>query len=531
MIPLLLVAGYLVLLLALGSVSNLMFRGTSRDYALASQTIGPVLLLLSLFGTTMTAFALVGSTGRAYTLGAGVYGLLASASGIVHSLCFFLIGVPLWRLGRRHGFVTQVEFFRRRLESPGLGLALFPVLVGLVIPYLLVGVIGGGTVLEGVSRGAFRSWGWFAQHDFALPSHLGSLLVCAVVLVYVFLGGMRGTAWANAFQTTVFMVLGVITFVVIAKGVGGQPSFWQSVQAATQRVLQENPAHLSREKIPKAVYASFLLIPLSVGMFPHIFQHWLTARRASAFKLPIVMHPIFILVVWAPCVMIGLWATTSAAGLPPGVKENQVLALMVSRFAGPWLTGLLTAGILAAVMSSLDSQFLALGTMFTNDVVLYYFGPERFTERRKVWLARGFIVAIVALTYLLSLFPHRAVFDMGLWCFSGFTALVPLVLAALYWPRLSRAGAWASLVAMVATWAVLFYRSDFGANHRYAFPEPWMAQADWGWLVSWCPPLHPVVTITAAATAALVVVSLATRPVREEVLREFFPREEASGCG
>ncbi len=124
MIPLLLVVGYLVLLLALGSASNRLFRGTARDYALASQTIGPVLLLLSLFGTTMTAFALVGSTGRAYTLGAGVYGLLASASGIVHSLCFFLIGVPLWRLGRRHGFVTQVEFFRRRLESPGLGLAL-----------------------------------------------------------------------------------------------------------------------------------------------------------------------------------------------------------------------------------------------------------------------------------------------------------------------------------------------------------------------------------------------------------------------
>ncbi len=532
MTALALVIGYLVLLLLLGSASNLLFRGTQRDYALASHSIGPVLLLLSLFGTTMTAFALVGSTGRAHTLGVGVYGLLASASGIVHSLCFFLIGVPLWRLGRRHGFVTQVEFFRRRLESPGFGLALFPVLVGLVIPYLLVGIIGGGAVLEQVSRGAFRSLGWFADQQFALPARWGSLLVCAVVLVYVFLGGMRGTAWANAFQTTVFMTLGIITFVVIAQGVGGQEGFWASVQAATEKVLQEHPELLSRERIPKPIYASFLLIPLSVGMFPHIFQHWLTARRASAFRLPIVMHPIFIMVVWAPCVMIGVWATTSAAGLPPQVHENQVLAQMVARFAPAWLSGLLTAGILAAIMSSLDSQFLALGTMFTNDIVLYYFGPQRFSERQKVWLARAFVALVVAVSYALSLFPHRAVFDMGLWCFSGFTALVPLVLAALYWRGLSRAGAWASLLSTVLCWSVLFWRSHWGANKLYAFPEPWMYESSWGWLVRWIPPLHPVVSITAASTVALVVVSLLTRPVRPQVLQQFFgpesPRQDAA---
>ena len=118
---------------------------------LASHSIGPFLLLMSLFGTTMTAFALVGSTGEAFKQGIGVYGMLASSSGIIHSLCFFVLGVKLWKLGHKYGYRTQIQFFRDRLESDRIGLLLFPVLVGLVIPYLLIGVMASGSVINGVT--------------------------------------------------------------------------------------------------------------------------------------------------------------------------------------------------------------------------------------------------------------------------------------------------------------------------------------------------------------------------------------------
>ena len=80
--PLLVVGFYLFLLIGLGVVSSRLFRGTSADFFVAERSIGPFLLLMSVFGTTMTAFALVGSTGKAWELGNGVYGLMASASGI-----------------------------------------------------------------------------------------------------------------------------------------------------------------------------------------------------------------------------------------------------------------------------------------------------------------------------------------------------------------------------------------------------------------------------------------------------------------
>ena len=148
MIQFWIILAYLGLLLGLGFFASRLFTGTKSDYQLASHSIGPFLLLMSIFGTTMTAFALVGSSGEAFKEGIGVYGMLASSSGIIHSLCFFVIGIKLWSWGKKYGYTTQIQFFRDRLESDRIGLLLFPILVGLVIPYLLLGVYAAGGVVE-----------------------------------------------------------------------------------------------------------------------------------------------------------------------------------------------------------------------------------------------------------------------------------------------------------------------------------------------------------------------------------------------
>ena len=132
-IRLIIIAVYLLLLLGLGFIASRSFSGTKKDYLLASHSIGPFLLLMSVFGTTMTAFALVGSSGEAFKSGIGVYGMLASSSGIIHSLCFFVIGVKIYSFGRKYGYSTQCEFFRDRLDSDLVGLLLFPILVVLVL--------------------------------------------------------------------------------------------------------------------------------------------------------------------------------------------------------------------------------------------------------------------------------------------------------------------------------------------------------------------------------------------------------------
>ncbi len=520
---LLMIAIYMLLLLVLGYIASRTFRGTKKDYLLASHSIGPFLLLMSLFGTTMTAFALVGSTGEAYVEGIGVYGMLASSSGIIHSLCFFVIGVKVWTLGSKFGYSTQIQFFRDRLDSDFIGVLLFPILVGLIIPYLLLGVTAGGAVIQAMTgdidvlKGAFPDWfpalnaeGKPTAMHGGLPNYIGSAVICLVVLAYVFFGGMRGTAWANAFQTIVFMVLGIVTFFSIAHKLGGEDTILESLRTVSEKVA---PEFTTRTNMSRSQFFTYLLIPLSVGMFPHLFQHWLTAKSAKSFKLSVVCHPIFIMIVWAPCVLIGIWAHTTM--IPPTIAAdpNKILPFLVKSQLSPVLAGLLTAGILAAIMSSLDSQFLCIGSIFTNDVVEHYIGKERLSDKAQVVIARGFVLVIVGLTYWLSLKDNTSVFALGVWSFSGFASLFPLVFAALYWKRLTAAGAVSSVLAMIGSWLFFFYQSGWGNDRAYVIKLPW-----WGGTE-----IMPVVPIFICSLVALVATSLLTKPPSEATLKKFFP--------
>lgn len=531
------IIAYLILLLGVGVLSSRVFRGTAADYFVASRGIGSFVLLMSVFGTTMTSFAIIGSSAEAFTSGIGVYGKMVSWSGIFHSVCFFFIGIKLWSFGKRYGYTTQIQFFRDRFESNKLGLVLFPVLVGLVVPYLLMGVVGAATAIESITAGAFPEY--FADTKGGIPFWLGGLVVCSVTLVYVFFGGVRGAAWANTLQTCVFIILGMLTFAVIAHRLGGPIE-------ATKQVAHFNPAHLKvgstdadeaifqermaefeagtspikprhPHQIPPLVFFTYVFVPFSVATFPHLFQHWLTAKSAKAFRLTVVAHPLLMILTWFPCVMIGIWATsavhpeTGLAVIPPDfAKANAVLPIMVNKLAPTLIGGLLVAGVLAAIMSSLDSQFICLGSIFTNDIVNHYIEKDRLSDRSVVLLGRGFIVAIVGVTYLLSMkYRDASVFRLGIWCFSGFAGLAPLVFAALYWKRVTTAGAVACILTAAGLGMWLFYQAELEASlsgrHEYTVMG-----------------IMPAAIIVLASALAMVVVSLVTRRPSDATLARFF---------
>ena len=209
--------------------------------------------------------------------------------------------------------------------------------------------------------------------------------------------------------------------------------------------------------------------------------------------------------VWVPCVLIGIWATGILPPLDPS-KVSAVLGQVVkSVIESPVLSGFLTAGVLAAIMSSLDSQFLCLGTMFTNDIVLHKKAKEAHSDKQIIFIARIFIVVIVALTYLVSLVAPQNVFDLAVWCFSGFGALFPLIFAALYWKRATKAGAYACIFAALTTWFYYFKMSGYGKELVLG------------------PGIMPVAVCFAVSSMALVIVSLLTSPPSENTLRKFFP--------
>ncbi len=553
-IPLWVVLGYLVLLLGLGIFSSKFFRGTSKDFFVASRSIGSFMLLMSVFGTTMTGFALVGSSGKAFTTGVATYGAVAAWSGIIHSAIFFIIGLRLWAIGKRHGYVTQVQFFRDRFNSQTVGTVLFVLLVLLIIPYLLIGIISAGKFVQGTTQGMVAG---------GIAPWITGLVICGVVLTYVFLGGVRSTAWANTFQTLVFMFTGIVAFLMISSAVAQKNPEYNpkeagiiyNIKRATEYVEMHKPERLARGVHPGAtakheeqqqeyeeqmmeamnneaaggpemkepeeptepkpsmthlVFITFLFIPVSIGMFPHVFQHWLTAKDAKTFRLAIVAHPICIAIVWLPCILIGVWAAGLAAAGDISISNpSEVLGTMVNLIANPWLLGLLMAGVLAAIMSSLDSQFACLGTMFTNDIVIPIRGKDYYSDADKLKLARWFVIGVVAVAYLasLALMETASVFGLGIWCFTGFTALFPIVFAALYWKRVTAVGVYACMAVTTVLWIFWFHQSGYGADKHFLILG-----------------MLPIAPLTLASTAALVIGSLCSKPPEARLVNRFFPR-------
>src|SRR5687767_1079797 len=349
--------------------------------------------------------------------------------------------------------------FRDRWECAHIGTLIFAVQAALLVPYIIIGVMGGGTVLRAITGGLIPYWA-------------GGALVALVVMSYVFLGGMRGTAFVNAFQTVLFLSFGLAAVLFIGWRSGGFTGAMERIAASPDAWL------LTRERVSPWYFFAYTLIPLSTITFPHISIFCLTARRMTEFKRTIILYPLCILAIWLPCVFLGLAANgmrdvpaidaklhARAAMAAPGVSPEEraalrrqaagddVVIVLLEHYSPIWLAGLLGAGIMAAVMAS-DSQILALSTMFTEDVFAYYGGKARFGERAQVATGRAFVVIVTAAAYLIAMRAPQSIFDLAVqYAFTGYAALVPLLVGALFWRRSTKWGALA--VAMWTAGVVL----------------------------------------------------------------------------
>jgi SSS family solute:Na+ symporter len=329
---------------------------------------------------------------------------------------------------------------------------------------------------------------------------------------YVFFGGMRGTAWVNTFQTVLFLSFGAIALVVIGRGMGGFAAAMESLLASPVTAPL-----LTRERTSPLFFFSYTFIPLSTIAFPHITIFCLTARRMTQFRRTVIFYPLCLLAIWLPCVFLGVAANAmhdvpriqqklaarqalatapatisleERADLRRQAAGDDVVPVMLERYAPLWLAGILGAGIMAAVMAS-DSQILALSTMFTEDVFAYYGGKARFGEAVQVRTGRIFVVVLTVIAYLVALQAPQGIFELAVqFAFSGYAALSPLLFAAFFWPRSTKWGALA--VALWTAFAVVF---------------TWRVPGALAWFG-----LMPVVPMTLVSCGLMVVVSLMTRP-------------------
>src|SRR5579863_1226505 len=182
MIPVIVVAVYLAIIAVIGSVAFRKTQANTEDFFLANRTVGSMVFFLSLFATNMTAFAILGSSGQSYRQGIGIFGMMASSSCFVIPLTIFFIGTRLWAIGKKFGHQTQVSYFRDRWECSHIGTVIFALSAAMLVPYMIISIMGGGTVLSEISMEGGKP---------LIPYAVACAIVAVVVTLNVFFGGMR----------------------------------------------------------------------------------------------------------------------------------------------------------------------------------------------------------------------------------------------------------------------------------------------------------------------------------------------------
>jgi SSS family solute:Na+ symporter len=534
-IPTIFVFAYLAIVIYIGvfAFRRKVGEHPAEDYFLANRSLGQFVFLLSLFGTNMTAFAILGSSGHAFANGIVTYGLMASSSALVVPLSLFLIGTRVWAMGKRYGFITPVQMFRDRWECGHIGTVIMIVQAALLVPYIIIGVMGGGTALYAISGGRIPFW-------------IGGAVVAMVVMIYVFFGGMRGTAWVNTFQTSLFLIFGAIALVVIGVGMGGFDSAVNELLASPS-----TSSLLTREKISPLFFFSYTFIPLSSINFPHIIIFCLTARRMRHFKKTVILYPICMLAIWLPAVFLGVVANravevpaiqaklearqtlaTQGATLSPEERNqlraksagDDILLRLLEHYAPLWLAGLLGAGIMAAVMAS-DSQILALSTMFSEDIFAFYEGKERFGEKAQVVTGRIFVIALTIIAYSIALRFPQPIFDLAVqYAFSGYSAMMPLLIGALFWKRSTKWGALAVTLWTAASVVAIAVFQSVVTDPKVVWSiggVEVLARTPAGSTVFGLLPVAPMVIIS---SLLMVIVSLLTKGPSQEAINRYFSR-------
>jgi SSS family solute:Na+ symporter len=265
------------------------------------------------------------------------------------------------------------------------------------------------------------------------------------------------------------------------------------------------------------------------------------------------------IVLWVPCVFLGVMANritdsprieqkiearrtlaTEGAKLTPEERDqlrakmnaDDVLLVLLERYAPLWLAGLLGAGIMAAVMAS-DSQILALSTMFTEDIFAFYGGKRRFGEHVQIQTGRLFIVLITIVAYLIALRAPQTIFDLAVqYAFSGYAALMPLLVAALFWKGSTKWGALASTL-----WSALAVAGVAVFQAIVPTPAPGPPVVAWSIgsveILSRTPGgtavfgFMPVVPMVIVSILLMIIVSMMTaKPGQETIARYFSKKKE-----
>lgn len=403
---------YVILLTYVAIVFLGSLRGTSENsktpdgYFLANRNLGTLALFFTILATNFSAFYFLGFAGAGYRVGYAHFIMMALGTGFA-SISFFIIGTKVWQAGKEKGFITPAELIYDRTGSKVLRWLFALVMLVFTFPYLALQIVGAGYILENITDGA-------------IPYIWGASFLTLFTIIYVWIGGMTSVAKTDLKQGLLMILLMFVAVIVIAQSLGG-------FAEANRQVYALKPELFSREGVdgaftPKKWFSLLIFWIFCIPMFPQIFTRFYVAKDLRSLKYSAIMYGFVPLIISALPVIIGVFGHLTFPELV-GKETDQILPQMLSAHAPKWFSGLVMTGALAAFMSTLDSQLLALSTIVTRDFVLPF--KKEMSLERQVFVGRIFVFIFSLIGLAIAARPFDTIDDMGRLAFGGLAVLFP----------------------------------------------------------------------------------------------------------
>ncbi len=418
---------YMLLIIVIGFWSTRYAVRTMEDYIMASRSLGYVVLFSTVFAANISAVTLIGLPGAAYHHGWIMWPYFVTAWGWSTPWFFWILSSRSWILGKKFGYMTQAEIIKNRWNSNALGYLFSLCILFYTVPYLMVGIQGGGNALAGLTNNAIPYWA-------------GCLIVAVIVCAYLLVGGMRGAAWVNTLQAAIFL-LGVVTIFFAVAYVFGGPT------AATQQVMEKYPWLIDRSQFSWKVFYSYgFIVGLGTQMFPQLYMRMITGRTPKDLKRVVLIYPLAAIIVFFTMAYAGMWGHLAFPDLK-GAQSDKILPMILAAYLHPALMAILGSAIFAALMSTMDSQLWAATVVLVRDFFMGGGKGRAVNESQMIVWARVITILLAAVAFVLSLYQIKGIQNIVNFAFAGFAVLIWPMTAALYWRRCTKQAVAASIVA------------------------------------------------------------------------------------
>lgn len=433
-IPLLL---FLILIFFIGFWSNRFVQSSDsflQEYFLGGRQLGGFVLAMTMMATYGSASSFIGGPGVAYTKGLG-WVLLSMAQLATGYFVLMVLGKKFAIVARRYKAITLIDFLKERYQSKTVVLLSAASIIIFLFSAMAAQWVGGARLIESLTG----------------LSYTTALFIFAVsVLFYVIIGGFRAVALTDAVQGSIMLIGTFVLLVATIIAGGGISNIMAELVAENPNLV--SPYGAEGDLTPLYVSSFWILVGVGVIGLPQITVRAMSYKNSKAMHKAIIVGTIVIGSIMLGMHLIGVLARPVIPGVEIG---DMVMPTLTLKVLPPFLAGIVLAAPMAAIMSTVDSLLILVGSTVVKDIYINYIKPDASeTQVKKVSFGVTSVIGVSVVLFALS--PPDLLIWLNLFSFGGLESVfIWPVVFGLYWSTGNKYGALSSMVVGMTSYILL----------------------------------------------------------------------------